>query len=106
LSKSPYFRQFLLRKDFKNRDIDRRYGEKVVGTLNTLATAVFEYPISALKDSARPAYWVPDDECLACCVCAKTFERAAKENRGSMQVKRSTDTVRQLRFSTKDTTKN
>jgi len=31
-----------------------RYGEKVVGTLNSLVTAVFDYPISALKDSARP----------------------------------------------------
>ena len=57
-----------------------------MGTLNTLATAVFEYPISAIKDSARPAYWVPDEECADCHVCSKTFDRAAKGEVHSLQV--------------------
>ena len=57
-----------------------------MGTLNSLATAVFEYPISALKDSARPAYWVPDDECLNCVVCARAFEGAARGSSSSLQV--------------------
>jgi len=52
----------------------RRYGEKMMGTLNSFASVVLEYPLSALKDSARPAYWVPDDECLDCTVCRRKFE--------------------------------
>merc|ERR1712111_684 len=52
----------------------RRYGEKVMGTLNNFASVVLEYPLSALKDSARPAYWVPDEECFDCCVCRKPFD--------------------------------
>ena len=51
-----------------------RYGEKVVGTLNSLASAMLEYPINAIKDSARPSYWVPDDEITTCFVCDKLFE--------------------------------
>merc|ERR1712012_1096227 len=60
----------------------RRYGEKVMGTLNNFASVVLEYPLSALKDSARPAYWVPDDECLACTVCRSKFEIASAANAG------------------------
>ena len=51
-----------------------RYGEKVVGTLNSLASAMLEYPISAIKETARPSYWVPDDEITSCCVCDILFE--------------------------------
>ena len=51
-----------------------RYGEKMMGTLNSFATVVLDYPLSALKDSARPAYWVPDEECFDCCVCRKPFD--------------------------------
>lgn len=51
----------------------RKYGEKFVGTLNSLAAVVLDYPINVLKDSARPVYWVPDDECTQCCVCHRPF---------------------------------
>ena len=26
-----------------------------------------------IKDSARPAYWVPDEEIKSCCVCEREF---------------------------------
>merc|ERR1712012_1474321 len=61
----------------------RRYGEKVMGTLNNFASVVLEYPLSALKDSARPAYWVPDDECLACTVCRRNFETTVPTSAGT-----------------------
>ena len=53
-----------------------RYGEKVVGTLNSLASAMLEYPINAIKETARPSYWVPDDEITSCFVCDTLFENA------------------------------
>ena len=46
----------------------RKVGETVYGTVSSLATAL-EFPISILKDSARPDYWVPDHEISACAVC-------------------------------------
>ena len=51
----------------------RKYGEKVMGTLNNFASVIIDYPLSALKDSARPAYWVPDEDCLVCCSCQAPF---------------------------------
>ena len=39
----------------------RRYGEKVISVSATLFGAVLDYPLNALKDSARPTYWVPDE---------------------------------------------
>ena len=46
----------------KDDSIDaRRYGEKVISVSATLFGAVLDYPLSALKDAARPAYWVPDE---------------------------------------------
>jgi hypothetical protein len=65
---------FSLRIDIQLSFRFHRYGEKVVGTLNNLASVVLDYPISALMDSARPAYWVPDDECSQCCVCQRAFD--------------------------------
>jgi len=46
----------------------RKVGETVYGTVTSLATAL-EFPISVLKDSARPEYWVPDAEITSCSVC-------------------------------------
>ena len=57
-----------------------RYSEKVVGTLNSLASAVLEYPINAIKDSARPSYWVPDDEIISCFVCDRSFDKGGGGN--------------------------
>lgn len=45
----------------------------MVGTFNNLASVVLEIPLNALKDSARPAYWMPDEECTNCSVCLKPF---------------------------------
>ena len=70
-----------LRKKTLN-PLSYRYGEKMMGTLNNFASVVLEYPLSALKDSARPAYWVPDDECLECTVCRSKFEIASAANAG------------------------
>jgi len=50
----------------------RRVGETVYGTVSSLATAL-EFPISVLKDSARPEYWVPDAEISSCGVCDKSI---------------------------------
>jgi len=61
----------------------RRYGEKVFSVSSTLFGAIIDYPLSALKDSARPAYWVPDEECLQCCVCQITFEGVLLSNSSS-----------------------
>jgi len=48
----------------------RKVGETVYGTVSSLATAL-EFPITILKDSARPDYWVPDQEITSCAVCDK-----------------------------------
>jgi len=58
----------------------RLYGEKVVGTIGSLASAMLEYPIGALKDSARPAYWVPDEDIEHCCVCQANFKPPKEQN--------------------------
>ena len=36
---------------------------------------MLEYPINAIKDSARPSYWVPDDEINNCFVCDRPFDK-------------------------------
>lgn len=61
----------------------RRYGEKVISVSATLFGAVLDYPLNGLKDLARPTYWVPDEECLQCCVCQITFEGALLSNSSS-----------------------
>ena len=38
----------------------------MLGTLNSLATVVLDPVTTVLKDSARPAYWVPDEDCFDC----------------------------------------
>jgi len=47
----------------------RKVGETVLGTVTSLASAL-EYPINVLKESARPDYWVPDNEITECAVCS------------------------------------
>ncbi|ESN91775.1 hypothetical protein HELRODRAFT_108518 [Helobdella robusta] len=46
----------------------RMVGEAFGSTVNVLSQIV-NYPLEALKDAARPAYWVPDGEIKECCVC-------------------------------------
>ena len=36
---------------------------------------MLEYPMNAIKDSARPSYWVPDDEITSCFVCDRLFDK-------------------------------
>ena len=36
---------------------------------------MLEYPINAIKDSARPTYWVPDDEITSCFICDTLFDK-------------------------------
>lgn len=50
----------------------RKVGESVTTALDVMATAI-NYPIGMIKDSARPAYWVPDEEIKSCCVCEREF---------------------------------
>ena len=64
----------------------------MIGTLNSLATVVLDYPLSALKDSARPVYWVPDEECYDCCVCLKPFDLQQSSSSNSLSSS-STSTV-------------
>ncbi|KAH3850854.1 zinc finger FYVE domain-containing protein 1-like [Dreissena polymorpha] len=50
----------------------RKVGESLTSAIDIVSTAI-SYPLGMLKDSARPAYWVPDDQITKCCVCAETF---------------------------------
>lgn len=52
----------------------RKVTEKVAETFSSLASSVFDYPMNVLKDSARPDYWVPDDDIEHCFVCARPFD--------------------------------
>lgn len=50
----------------------RKYSEAVVSTLSSVAS-VLEYPKGFIKESARPTYWVPDNEVMACSCCNQSF---------------------------------
>lgn len=50
----------------------RKYGEVFLNTLSSLGAAL-EYPKDFIKDSARPAYWVPDAEAPCCHICKLFF---------------------------------
>ncbi|XP_076442869.1 zinc finger FYVE domain-containing protein 1-like isoform X2 [Babylonia areolata] len=50
----------------------RKVGEAVTSTFGVLASAL-DYPRSVLKDSARPEYWVPDEQIKVCTVCQQEF---------------------------------
>jgi len=52
--------------------VPRRVGEAIGSTVGTLATIV-NYPLVALRDAARPTYWLPDEEIKDCCVCSALF---------------------------------
>eukprot|EP00095_Tigriopus_kingsejongensis_P011881 maker-scaffold410_size180147-snap-gene-0.28 protein:Tk11881 transcript:maker-scaffold410_size180147-snap-gene-0.28-mRNA-1 annotation:"zinc finger fyve domain-containing protein 1" len=51
----------------------RRMGEKVVESFSSFAS-IFQYPINVMKDSARPEYWVPDEDIKECIACRKTID--------------------------------
>ncbi|KAK7505474.1 hypothetical protein BaRGS_00003219 [Batillaria attramentaria] len=50
----------------------RKVGEAVSSTLGVLASAL-DYPMGMLKDSARPEYWVPDEQIKTCIICEEEF---------------------------------
>lgn len=50
----------------------RKVSEVLQTTLGTVVSAI-EYPIGFIKDSARPAYWIPDHEISHCTVCQTEF---------------------------------
>ncbi|CAB1339817.1 unnamed protein product [Coregonus sp. 'balchen'] len=70
--------------------LSRRVGEAVQNTLGAVVTATYiplgEYcslddsvvtatyiPLGLVKDAARPAYWVPDQDIRCCCECQRDF---------------------------------
>ncbi|XP_012942679.1 zinc finger FYVE domain-containing protein 1 [Aplysia californica] len=50
----------------------RKVGEAFSSTFSVVASAL-DYPMGMIKNSARPAYWVPDEEITSCCVCGDKF---------------------------------
>jgi len=50
----------------------RKYGEAVVNSISAVAS-VLEIPKGIIKDTARPAYWTPDNECENCICCKNPF---------------------------------
>ncbi|XP_017871346.1 PREDICTED: zinc finger FYVE domain-containing protein 1-like isoform X2 [Drosophila arizonae] len=54
----------------------RKYGETIYNTISSVAAVAIDYPKAMIKDSARPAYWVPDAESPNCFICKSVFGRA------------------------------
>ncbi|XP_066532530.1 zinc finger FYVE domain-containing protein 1 [Hoplias malabaricus] len=52
--------------------IARKVGEAVQNTLGAVATAI-DIPLGLVKDAARPAYWVPDQDIRCCHQCQREF---------------------------------
>ncbi|XP_018333746.1 zinc finger FYVE domain-containing protein 1 isoform X2 [Agrilus planipennis] len=50
----------------------RKYGEAVVNSITAVAS-VLDIPKGIIKDTARPSYWMPDNECDKCCCCENPF---------------------------------
>jgi len=63
----------------------RKVGETVYGTVSSLAN-VLEFPVSIIKDSARPDYWVPDQEITECAVCNNTIGPTAQSSQDCTSV--------------------
>uniref|UniRef100_A0A671PJ96 Zinc finger FYVE domain-containing protein 1-like n=1 Tax=Sinocyclocheilus anshuiensis TaxID=1608454 RepID=A0A671PJ96_9TELE len=52
--------------------IARKVGEAVQNTLGAVVTAI-DIPFGLVKDAARPAYWVPDQDIHCCHQCQREF---------------------------------
>uniref|UniRef100_A0A8D3CP62 Zinc finger FYVE domain-containing protein 1-like n=1 Tax=Scophthalmus maximus TaxID=52904 RepID=A0A8D3CP62_SCOMX len=50
----------------------RKVGEAVTNTIGVVVTAI-DIPLGLVKDAARPAYWVPDQDILSCHNCQREF---------------------------------
>lgn len=53
-------------------NLARKVGEAVSSTLGAVVTAI-DIPLGLVKDAARPAYWVPDQDILSCHSCQRLF---------------------------------
>lgn len=53
--------------------IGRKVTETVQDTIEMLHYAT-KVPIDLIKETARPSYWKPDHECVACKLCKKNFD--------------------------------
>ncbi|XP_029965906.1 zinc finger FYVE domain-containing protein 1-like isoform X1 [Salarias fasciatus] len=52
--------------------IARKVGEAVQNTIGAVVGAI-DIPLGLVKDAARPAYWVPDQDIHSCCACQREF---------------------------------
>ncbi|XP_036941638.1 zinc finger FYVE domain-containing protein 1 isoform X2 [Acanthopagrus latus] len=52
--------------------IARKVGEAVQNTLGAVVGAI-DIPLGLVKDAARPAYWVPDQDITSCSECQREF---------------------------------
>ncbi|XP_029642742.1 zinc finger FYVE domain-containing protein 1 [Octopus sinensis] len=50
----------------------RKVGEVLGSTIGAVASIV-DYPLGIIKDSVRPAYWIPDETVTQCAVCNTEF---------------------------------
>ncbi|XP_018583295.1 zinc finger FYVE domain-containing protein 1 isoform X2 [Scleropages formosus] len=75
------FEQRGIRPDLLDQDLEdeeggtliaRKVGEAVQNTLGAVVTAI-DIPLGLVKDAARPAYWVPDQDILSCHHCQREF---------------------------------
>lgn len=53
-------------------NLARKVGEAVTNTFGVVVTAI-DIPLGLVKDAARPAYWVPDQDILSCHNCQRDF---------------------------------
>lgn len=51
----------------------RKLGEVLQSTLKTVVSTAIDYPLGVIKDSARPDYWLPDNQIFNCGLCKVRF---------------------------------
>ncbi|XP_013867787.1 zinc finger FYVE domain-containing protein 1 [Austrofundulus limnaeus] len=59
-------------EDEEGSTLARKVGEAVTNTIGVVVTAI-DIPLGLVKDAARPAYWVPDQDILSCHNCQREF---------------------------------
>ncbi|TWW72199.1 zinc finger FYVE domain-containing protein 1-like [Takifugu flavidus] len=65
----------LLKEELEEEEggtLARKVGEAVTNTIGVVVTAI-DIPLGLVKDAARPAYWVPDQDILSCHNCRREF---------------------------------
>ncbi|XP_077476280.1 zinc finger FYVE domain-containing protein 1-like [Stigmatopora argus] len=61
-----------LEEEEEGGNLARKVGEAVTNTIGVVVTAI-DIPLGLVKDAARPAYWVPDQDILSCRICQCEF---------------------------------